>query len=100
MHGPAAPFTVNTMPDSTLEAFYDHGEVDEPMPADGGDRDAVLHRLTDAGVDLTALAERLHRPVRSASARVTEETLRLLIELARDSSTNVLTRHYRRLKEI
>lgn len=61
VHGLAAPFTVNTMPDSTLEAFYDHGEVDEPMPADGGDCDAVLHRFTDAGVDLTALAERLQR---------------------------------------
>jgi glucose-6-phosphate isomerase len=32
--------------------------------------------------------------------RVTDETLRLLIELAHDSSTNVLIRHYRRLKEI
>ena len=27
VHGLAAPFTVNTMPDGTLEAFYDHGEV-------------------------------------------------------------------------
>jgi transaldolase len=61
VHGLAAPFTVNTMPDSTLEAFYDHGEVDEPMPADGGDCDAILHRFTDAGVDLAALAERLQR---------------------------------------
>ncbi|HZE29950.1 MAG TPA: transaldolase [Actinoallomurus sp.] len=61
VHGLAAPFTVNTMPDSTLEAFYDHGEVDEPMPADGDDCDAVLSRFTDVGVDLTALAERLQR---------------------------------------
>jgi transaldolase len=61
VHGLAAPFTINTMPDSTLEAFYDHGEVGDPMPADGGDCDAVLRRFTDAGVDLTALAERLQR---------------------------------------
>ncbi len=27
VHGLAAPFTVNTMPNETLEAFYDHGEV-------------------------------------------------------------------------
>ena len=33
----AAPFTVNTMPDKTLLAFADHGEVGEPLPADGGD---------------------------------------------------------------
>jgi transaldolase len=61
VHGLAAPFTINTMPDSTLRAFYDHGEVGDPMPADGGDCDAVLRRFTDAGVDLTALAERLQR---------------------------------------
>jgi transaldolase len=61
VHGLAAPFTVNTMPDSTLEAFYDHGEVGEPMPADGAGCDAILPRFTDAGVDLRALAERLQR---------------------------------------
>ena len=61
VHGLAAPFTINTMPDSTLRAFYDHGEVGDPMPADGGDCDAVLRRFTDAGVDLRALAERLQR---------------------------------------
>src|SRR5258708_496440 len=61
VHGLAAPFTINTMPDSTLRAFYDHGELGDPMPADGGDCDAVLRRFTDAGVDLTALAERLQR---------------------------------------
>jgi transaldolase len=61
VHGLAAPFTINTMPDSTLRAFYDHGEVGDPMPADGGDCDAVLYRFTDAGVDPPALAERLQR---------------------------------------
>ena len=45
VHGLAAPFTVNTMPDETLEAFYDHGEVGEPMPADGGNVDARLGRF-------------------------------------------------------
>ena len=33
----AAPFTVNTMPDQTLEAFADHGTVGEFLPADGGE---------------------------------------------------------------
>ncbi|MFL6056441.1 MAG: transaldolase [Actinoallomurus sp.] len=61
VHGLAAPFTINTMPDDTLEAFYDHGEVGEPMPADGGDADEVLARFADAGVDVAALAEKLQR---------------------------------------
>jgi transaldolase len=59
VHGLAAPFTINTMPDKTLEAFYDHGEVGEPMPADGGDCDEVLARFADAGVDVKALATKL-----------------------------------------
>jgi transaldolase len=59
VHGLAAPFTVNTMPDKTLEAFYDHGEVGDPMPADGGDCDAVLAQFADAGVDVKALAAKL-----------------------------------------
>ena len=59
VHGLAAPFTVNTMPDATLRAFYDHGEVGDPMPADGGDGDAILARFRRAGVDATELAARL-----------------------------------------
>jgi transaldolase len=55
VHGLAAPFTVNTMPDETLQAFSDHGEVGDPMPADGGDAD----RFRRAGVDLTELAAKL-----------------------------------------
>jgi transaldolase len=61
VHGLAAPFTVNTMPDGTLEAFFDHGEVGDPLPADGGDADALLARFTDAGVDLGDVAARLQR---------------------------------------
>jgi len=54
--GLAAPMTINTMPDSTLLAFADHGTVDGMLPADGGDCDARLAAFTAAGVDLTALA--------------------------------------------
>ena len=59
VHGLAAPFTINTMPDKTLEAFYDHGEVGDPMPADGGDCDETLARFAAAGVDVKALATQL-----------------------------------------
>jgi transaldolase len=59
VHGLAAPFTVNTMPDKTLEAFADHGEVGEELPADGGDCDAVLARFGAAGIDVSALAQKL-----------------------------------------
>jgi transaldolase len=59
VHGLTAPFTINTIPDKTLEAFYDHGEVGEPMPADGGDCDEVLAQFAGAGVDVRALAAKL-----------------------------------------
>jgi transaldolase len=55
----AAPFTINTMPDSTLKAFADHGRVSETMRPDGGDCEKVLAEFTKAGVDLGALAARL-----------------------------------------
>jgi transaldolase len=57
----AAPFTINTMPDKTLLAFADHGEVGEPLPDDGGDAEEELARFEAAGVELSGLAARLQR---------------------------------------
>lgn len=61
VQGLAAPFTVNTMPNETLEAFYDHGEVGEALPADGGDADEVLKEFANSGVDTGALAAQLQQ---------------------------------------
>jgi transaldolase len=55
----AAPFTVNTMPEGTLQALAAHGHIAAPTPADGGDCEAVLARFRQAGIDLDALAARL-----------------------------------------
>ncbi|MDE2247209.1 MAG: transaldolase [Pseudomonadota bacterium] len=57
----AAPNTVNTLPEKTLQAFADHGKVDGVMAVDGGDVDAVLARIGQAGVDIDALAQQLQR---------------------------------------
>ncbi|MGH2540635.1 MAG: transaldolase [Actinomycetota bacterium] len=59
VHGLAAPFTVNTIPGETLQAFADHGEVGDPLPADGGDADEVLARFAAADIDVDALATEL-----------------------------------------
>ncbi len=53
----AAPFTVNTMPEATLLALADHGELGSIMSADGGDCETVLARFSEAGVKLEALAD-------------------------------------------
>jgi transaldolase len=59
--GLVAPFTVNTMPDGTLKAFADHGEVDEVLPPDGGDCEQVLAAFAKAGIDIDELAARLQK---------------------------------------
>jgi len=55
----AAPFTVNTMPEGTLKALADHGELSEIMSADGGDCETILDQFAKAGIDVDALAARL-----------------------------------------
>ena len=55
----AAPFSVNTMPEATLKAFGDHGEVGSALQADGGDAEEVLAQFAKAGVDVDALAAQL-----------------------------------------
>ncbi len=55
----AAPFTVNTMPDATLKALANHGEIGAILPADGGDCEQVLTQFTNAGIDVDALAAQL-----------------------------------------
>jgi transaldolase len=55
----AAPLTVNTMPESTLNAFADHGELDGVLPVDGGDCEDVLARFDTVGIDVNALAAQL-----------------------------------------
>jgi len=55
----AAPFTVNTMPEGTLNALADHGELGHILPADGGDCEDVLAQFAKAGIDVDALAAQL-----------------------------------------
>jgi transaldolase len=57
--GLRAPHTINTMPESTLRAFDDHGRVGEPIAVDGGDAEATLAQFGSAGVDVDALAATL-----------------------------------------
>jgi transaldolase len=55
----AAPLTVNTMPEGTVKALADHGEIGALLPADGGDAEDVLSQFAKAGVDADALAATL-----------------------------------------
>jgi transaldolase len=55
----AAPFTVNTMPEGTLNALADHGAVRAIMPADGGDCEQILARFAGANIDVQSLSVQL-----------------------------------------
>ncbi len=57
----AAPDTINTLPEKTLLAFADHGNLKSELPADGGEAEALLAEFTGAGVDDAALAAELQR---------------------------------------
>jgi transaldolase len=61
IEGLASPFTVSTMPEKTLAAFADHGEVGELLSPDGDDADEVLAAFNEAGIDTDALAVKLQR---------------------------------------
>jgi transaldolase len=74
----AAPFTVNTIPEGTLRALADHGDVGPVLPADGGDAEQELASFARAGVDLGALAARLQDEGATAFVRSWHELLECL----------------------
>jgi transaldolase len=55
----AAPLTVNTMPEKTLHAFAEHGEVDQILPPDGGDSASLLSQFAAVGFEVESLAATL-----------------------------------------
>jgi transaldolase len=61
----AAAGTITTLPEKTLLAWADHGELetgsDGGLPADGGYADGVLQEHRREGINLDALALRLQR---------------------------------------
>ncbi|HUA99047.1 MAG TPA: transaldolase [Terracidiphilus sp.] len=81
----AAPFTVNTMPESTLKALADHGQLGSILPADGGDCEEVLTQFAKAGIDVDALAVQLQDEGAKSFVRSWEELLAVI-----DSKTSTL----------
>lgn len=87
----AAPFTVNTMSESTLKAFADRGEIGALMPADGGDCEAVLVRFAQAGIDIDALADELQR---EEVASLVKSWIELMTGIASKSAALVQAQSY------
>ncbi len=74
----AAPFTVNTMPESTLKALADHGQLDSILPADGGDCEEVLGQFAKVGIDVDALAAQLQDEGAKSFIRSWEELMAVI----------------------
>jgi transaldolase len=55
------PDTVNTLPDATIEAFADHGQLARRVDADLDQAQAVWEGLTNVGIDLDDVADTLER---------------------------------------
>jgi transaldolase len=55
------PETVNTMPEETIEAFQDHGEVALTLEHDLGEAHRVFERVAEAGVDYDDVVAVLER---------------------------------------
>jgi transaldolase len=53
------PDTVNTLPDATIEAFADHGNLARRVDADVDEAEAVWKGLAEAGVDMDDVAATL-----------------------------------------
>jgi len=83
----AAPFTVNTMPEATLLALADHGELGSIMSANGGDCETVLAQFSEAGINLEALAAQLQVEGAKAFVKSWDELLAVI-----DSKSNALKR--------
>lgn len=72
----AAPATINTLPEKTLQAFAAHGHIEAPLPRDGGDADRVLAEFSYAHIDLDALAAKLQQDGIAAFAKSWHALLR------------------------
>jgi transaldolase len=74
----AAPYTINTMPEGTVKAFGDHGEVGGMLPPDGGDGEEVLAQFAKAGVDIDALAAQLQEDGAKSFVKSWDELMKVI----------------------
>jgi transaldolase len=83
----AAPFTVNTMPESVLQAFADHGDLGPVLPADGGNAEDELAQFAREGIDVKILANQLQEEGAKSFVKSWNDLMSVI-----DSKTAVLKR--------
>lgn len=66
------------MPEGTLKAFADHGDLGAILPADGGDCEEVLKKFTKAGIDTDALGAQLQEEGASSFVKSWNELMAVI----------------------
>jgi transaldolase len=72
------PGTVTTLPEATLAAFEDHGQVAETLTWGVDDAARTFHKLADAGIDLGRLTADLERDGIAQFAESVDSVVRLI----------------------
>ena len=76
----AAPDTIDTIPEKTLHAFADHGQLQGVMLTASGDAEAVLSQIRQAGVDIEALATKLQQDGAQSFVKSWQQLLQRIAE--------------------
>lgn len=71
----ASPFTINTVPESTLHKFADHGTLDGVLSPAGGTGEQVISQIARYGVDVDALATKLQEDGAEAFVKSWDEMM-------------------------
>ncbi len=74
----AAPYTVNTMPEATLKALADHGELGSIMAENDPASEKILTQFNRAGIDVDALAIRLQNDGAEAFVKSWNELMEVI----------------------
>lgn len=82
----AAPNTVDTMPEATLKALADHGEIGDVMARDGGNCEDVLAEFAKESIDVKDLAAQLQKEGAKAFSDSWNELMKVI-----ESKSMVLT---------
>lgn len=82
----ASQFTINTMPEGTLKAFADHGDIATLLRSDGGDCEAVLSQFAAVGIDVYALAAQLQQDGANSFVKSWNDLLKVIASKAAASA--------------
>jgi len=76
----AAPDTIDTIPEKTLQAFAEHGALKGAMSVEGGDAETVLAQISEASVDIDALAAQLQHDGAQSFVKSWQQLLQRIVD--------------------